>query len=73
MEKMILLAAMLFLVGVAVAEEIEPSEDILAVNSDGEIVPIFSIPAWLDDVDFANPVSIQNGTACIGGMKPVGS
>ncbi len=73
MKEIMIVLALLFLGGAAVAEEIEPGEDILTVNSDGEIVPIFSIPAWLDDVTFANPVAMQNGTALIGGMKPAGS
>ena len=67
-EIIFVLAVMLFL-SVAMAEEIEPGEDILTVNSDGEIVPIFSIPAWQDDVTFANPVVVHNGTARIGGIN----
>ena len=72
-EIMIVLALLLFCGGVAFAEEIEPGEDILTVNSDGEIVPIFSIPAWQNEITFAHPVAMQNGTALIGGMKPAGS
>ena len=71
-ELLFALAALLFL-GAAVAMEIEPSEDVLMRNADGEIVPIFSIPAWLDDVTFANPVAMVNGTAVIGGMKTAGN
>ena len=71
-ELLFALAALLFL-GAAVAEEIEPSEDVLMRNADGEIVAIFSIPAWLDDVTFANPVAMVNGTAVIGGMKTAGN
>ncbi|MCK9569465.1 hypothetical protein M0R72_11045 [Candidatus Pacearchaeota archaeon] len=73
MEKIILLAAMLFLVGVAMAEEIEPSEDVVFMDSDGALQTIFSVPAWLEDVTFANPIAIQNGTAIIGGGKCAGS
>lgn len=70
MKELLVLLALLFLGGaVAVAEEIEPSEDILTVNSDGEIVPIFSIPAWESEITFANPVDYENGTAIIGGAK----
>jgi len=68
-----ILTVLLFLGGAAMAEEIEPGEDILTINSDGEIVPIFSIDAWLNDVTFKEPVTIQNGTAVIGGMKHAGS
>jgi hypothetical protein len=71
-EIMIVLALLLFCGAVAVAEEIEPSEDVLMRNTDGEIVPIFSIPAWESEVTFANPVDYENGTAVIGGadVKP---
>ena len=73
MKEIMIVLALLFLGGVAFAEEIEPGEDILTVNSDGEIIPIFSIDAWLDSVQFVKPVVYQNGTALIGGMKPAGS
>ena len=63
------MALLLFCGAVAVAEEIEPGEDVLMRNADGQIVPIFSIPAWLNDVTFANPVDYENGTAIIGGAK----
>ena len=69
MNELLFVLAALFFLGAAVAEEIEPSEDVLMKNADGEIVPIFSIPAWLDDVTFANPVDYENGTAVIGGGK----
>ena len=67
-ELLFVLAALVFL-GAAVAEEIEPGEDVLMKDADGQIVPIFSIPAWLNDVTFANPVDYENGTAVIGGAK----
>ena len=69
MKEIMIVLALLFLGGVAFAEEIEPSEDILTVNSDGEIIPIFSIAAWLDSVQFVKPVVYENGTAIIGGAK----
>ena len=70
MKEIMIVLALLFLGGaVAVAEEIEPGEDILTVNSDGETVPIFSIPAWECEVTFANPVAYENGTAIIGGAN----
>lgn len=68
MKELIALLVLLFL-GSAMAEEIEPGEDILTVNSDGEIIPIFSIAAWLDSVQFVKPVLYENGTAIIGGAK----
>lgn len=71
-EIMIVLALLLFLGGVAFAEQIEPGIDVLTKNTDGEIVPIFSIPAWENEITFAHPVTYSNGTAQIGGMKPAG-
>jgi hypothetical protein len=63
------LLAMLFL-GVAFAAQIDPGEDELMVNSDGEIIEIFGIDPWLSDtVSFPNPVEMQNGTAVIGGVR----
>ena len=38
MKEILCLLMLLFLGGVAVAEEIEPSEDVLTRNADGEIV-----------------------------------
>lgn len=73
MKELLLVLALLFLGGAAVAEEIEPGEDVLMKNADGEIVPIFSIPARESEITFANPVTCENGTALIGGMKPAGS
>ena len=67
MKELLVLALLLFCGAVAVAEEIEPGEDILTVNSDGEIIPIFSIDAWLNEVEFKKPVLYENGTAIIGG------
>ena len=69
MKELLVLALLLFCGAVAVAEEIEPGEDVLMRNADGQIVPIFSIPAWLDSVQFVKPVVYQNGTAIIGGAK----
>lgn len=69
MKELLVLALLLFCGAVAVAEEIEPGEDVLMRNADGQIVPIFSIPAWLDSVQFVKPVIYENGTAIIGGAK----
>ena len=73
MKEIMIVLALLFLGGVAFAEEIEPGEDILTVNSDGEIISIFSIDAWLNDVEFKKPAVLVNGSYQIGGMKPAGS
>ena len=74
--KEILLAmlALAFLAGLASGAQIDPGDDELTTNADGELIEIFGIDAWQSDtVSFPDPVSIQNGTAVIGGMKPAGS
>ena len=62
--------ALLLLIGVASAAQIDPQGDVLMKNTDGEYVEIFSIEAWQSDlVSFAGAVSLQNGTAVIGCHK----
>ena len=59
--------ALLLLIGVASAAQIDPQGDVLMKNTDGEYVEIFSVEAWQSDlVSFAGAVSLQNGTAVIG-------
>lgn len=68
MKKMILVLLVMLFLGVAMAAQIDPKHDVLTMNDDGELIEIFGINAWISDtVIFSIPVSIQNGTAIIGG------
>lgn len=59
--------ALLLIIGVVSAAQIDPQGDVLTKNIDGEYVEIFSIDAWQSDqVSFAGAVGLQNGTAVIG-------
>lgn len=84
MQKRVLLATFVLAImaGIALAEEIEPQEDIIFRDADGALQTIFSIPAWESEITFAGFMQMQNGTAVIGtafqgvkigGMKSAGS
>lgn len=73
--KEILLAVMaLALLGLASGAQIDPGVDEIIVNDDGELIELFGVDAWQSDaVKFCDPVTLQNGTAIIGGVKPARS
>lgn len=68
-EIMIVLVA-LALLGLASAVQIDPGVDEVLVDSDGAYVELFGIDAYQSDaVSFPDPVTVQNGTAVIGGIR----
>ena len=69
-EIMIVLVAMALL-GLASAVQIDPGVDEVLVGADGAYVELFGIDPWLasENVSFPDPVTMQNGTAVIGGVR----
>ena len=73
-EFLLAVLALAFLVGLGAGAQIDPGDDEILTNDDGELIELFGVDAWQSDtVHFADPVVVQNGTAFIGGMKPAGS
>ena len=73
-EVFLVVLALAFLVGLGAGAQINPGQDEVIVNDDGELIELFGIDAWQSDtVHFCDPVALRNGTAIIGGMKPAGS
>ena len=70
MNAIYLLAACFLLAAVAYGAQIDPQADELLVDDDGAYVELFGIDPWIaDTVAFPDPVTIQNGTAIIGGAR----
>lgn len=69
--KEILLAVMaLALLGLASGAQIDPGDDEILTNDDGELIELFGVDAWQSDmVHFADPATMINGTAVIGSIR----
>ena len=60
--------SVLFLSSVGVGDLIEPNNDILTINSDGELIKVFGPNGfYFNGAGFENPVINVNGTLKIGG------
>ena len=68
MKKVIaIIALVLLLAGLGMAEQMRPDTDIILTNGDGALIKLFGpVSFWYADGQFPNPVEIVDGVAIIG-------